>query len=392
MLSRGDYQFKLRACHRDREQGDSCSLNSQWMPASPYAHKDTNVRNIDPNQQLVADLKWGEILPQNSGDPSLWALEWVYIGSPTNKPDYFLIKGDDGGNCSSTDHNRLTVEFIKNNKEHADTNRFTSRFVCNSLEGPSSGLHIADFYVQSCYYGEGCTKFDENLTPHLSASEKGNPAYTITRQPIQTRNNSVVGGPGDLNPGIWANSWLDSTGWHFYWASDLRYPNTHPDYDTTYDLIGVWFAYKIINEVWTPVWIYSQLKLEQGCSVNPQSGGQCDSDQFFQGDLLYLSKDMATGTIEVKENIGRLQVHFDRSTTNTNGPYASNSRVLLNIDLEANQGVFTQISNIAQIPVCSLQNVWEDDTNCMRVEGDGSLTMPIEDIERLLDPDPLNTK
>lgn len=67
------------------------------------------------------------------------------------------------------------------------------------------------------------------------------PAGSATVTSQQAR---VIGGPGDLRPGLWHNPLRSGHGWSFYWANRLALPETHALHGYEFDLLAFWYTYE----------------------------------------------------------------------------------------------------------------------------------------------------
>ncbi|WP_395375001.1 RHS repeat-associated core domain-containing protein [Marinicella sp. W31] len=357
---KGNYFFNLRACKRDRESGDVCSGYSATKEVR--LNREEDVQPLMP-QQATSVLTPTEVPCSNGGTclQNFMAAEWTYPFNP--KVDYFTMYGNfAAGLCGAATITGPTSNTIVIDASNAnidpETGKWSTRFSCDYPMAPPGDQN---FQIRACNYGTGCGPYQiVNLNP-------SNPDRVRDLEPLSATRN-VVGGPGDMNPGMWWNQKLNGTGWHFYWASELRYPSVHENYGATYDLLGLWVTYKLKNDVWTPIWMYSQMKQKTeatpGC--NPHSSGTSVCG-FFEGDLLYVTR-TSTGEIEQRSQ-GRLQVFFDSS--------GDNQRAMLNLDIDSDEGILTQDNDFSYNDNC--------DTECLSFASDGTLNMPITDFNIYLD-------
>ncbi len=108
---------------------------------------------------------------------------------------------------------------------------------------------------------------------------------------IQTLNS---GGPGDLAPGHWVSDAQPRQGWRFFWANELRFDSINDQFGVAYDLLGVWYTYRMIDGDWSPVWYYARL-VEHVGDGTPNS-------HYFEGALHFPqqgSRDQKVGTVRV---------------------------------------------------------------------------------------------
>ncbi|WP_223786729.1 RHS repeat-associated core domain-containing protein [Marinicella meishanensis] len=328
-MTRGEYGFTIRACSRDRINGDVCSA------ASNSGDLEWHVRRSDVSSGLlnrITNQGWYQRADGTFG------VRWNFPANSV-KTDRFILETDSGASptycINYTNPQKTTWEYsasISIDYAKVDGGVFDSAAHCDdikmnattnnvsNLQDPNT--HGGQMALYPCTNGNGCGgkqytgSFTFNKmyvvdfsTPPMSEPSPP-PAFTET----------IIGGPGDMKPGAWWNPDQSGTGWHFYWASELRYPAVHENYGKTYDLLGYWMAYKQTPEgVWTPTWFYSLMK-------QTSLGNQ----QYFQGELLYVT---ANGSAIDQTSVGRLQVHFD------NG---DNQHVQLKFDVDYENNVFSR--------------------------------------------------
>jgi RHS repeat-associated protein len=285
--ARGRYKYKLRSCKRDRVNGDVCS-----SAPIPWINGNIDYVTIDRS-----DIQLGSTLitqPTSAGwyetdDPSTTAfgLSWKF---PSNQlsynPDFYRITSTDS-NTNSCEHTVFTVSFADKEIDNNE-NIWTTEVECEDIGTSSS------WGIQSCINGLGCSA---PTNVEVGNTTQQNPV--VNRANNQT-NGTVIGGPGDLDPGLWGNNELSGTGWMFFWASELRNATTHTNYHETYDLIGHWYAYIEVNGVWTPAWFEARMK--QVIDSGSPKGG------YFLGNILYHTKD---GETIVEKDVGNIQLNFD---------------------------------------------------------------------------------
>ena len=357
-VNKGEYFFTLKACHRDRLSGDTCSDSSIQVNKTLHRGEIVSAPSTPTGINFVDIVENGNILSKT--------LAWDKVATGT-KPDYYFVGGgitqgplpgvppicNQGSAAFAVDYDVLSNVSVSLNGG-TQAAMFTGANFCSDI----SDSNIIGWSVKGCYNGLGCGEMDTILANQPSIG-------TIT-VPNNTNNPSSAGGPGDLNPGSWWNPKQTGTGWHFYWASELRYPSMHEDYGNTYDLLGVWHTFKLKNEVWTPTWIFSQLKLTQNSLGN----------EFYEGNLQYVTR-----VINVSESrsIGRLQVYFDNST--------DNNFVKLNIDVEAENGIITK--GFTNEPVNGCLDASAPGINlCLSSGFDDSINIPLINFDKEVESDP----
>lgn len=331
-LAKGYYKFSIKACKRDRINGDICSSSSD---SSQYRWLLARNDRSEGISNKVENWGWYQI-----GDRK--GIKWQF-NSNFNKPDYFYLKAEHDTNARCIRYNddgvvtetvtRLIVPYSEVSGSDFDLSNYCDDFKATNYSGAITGDATGEWRIQGCYNGVGCggyeTILNSNSSPeynylyHVDFSSSSIPAPT--QQPDSETNTPIIGGPGDMKPGHWWNPDQSGTGWHFYWASELRYPSVHAKYGKTYDLLGFWMAYMEVDGIWTPTWFFSQMKQTQGDGI--------DDPQYFQGDLLYLTYNEVTERA-TPTHVGRLQTYF-------NG--AGNQHVTIKLDVDFEGGVFSGV-------------------------------------------------
>ena len=336
----GYYKFSLRACHRDREHGDVCSAPSGYFHETAACSTAPNCDDGSTGQHpFDFFLRRKDVMPwsasmaiaaptnlawSHSAQTNKYFVQWQEDQTVAYQPDYFYLDklsgpGNmcllEGGSASSL--NKFTVD--RPNKDAA-SGLWGSWVKCDDLKAGSQ------WAVSACINGMGCSK-PVTVTIGDSTTAASAPAVVNQLTP------DTIGGPGDLLPGMWWHPDLAGTGWHFYWASDLRYPSVHENYGKTYDLLGYWLAYKQERGVWTPVWFEARLVLTSDAGNTNSLGNH------FAGALYYYSKS-ATGAIE-RQTVGTIQVLLADSC----GGNAHNQCATLRIKPDFGQGVFTAVTH-----------------------------------------------
>ncbi|MBL4659711.1 MAG: hypothetical protein JKY19_05095, partial [Alcanivoracaceae bacterium] len=284
--TRGNYRYKLRSCKRDREFGDVCSAQTSWADISISRVNSNDIGLVGGIVELPTSLGWYEFIKNST---TKYALSWEFDHPTLNyKPDYFYITNADETGVNSCGIKQFTVGYADKVIESGKI-KWTTEVDCQDL-----GM-TSQWQVQSCINGVGCSPYSSTIVVGDTAQQNN----TSTNSLI-LGSQTVIGGPGDFNPGLWWHPELSGTGWHFYWASELRYDSTDEDkYKATYDLIGYWFAYREINGVWTPTWFEARMK-----QVLDNDGGG-----YFEGDIFYHHKSDTTNFFE-KLDAGHIQLNF----------------------------------------------------------------------------------
>ncbi|WP_395377517.1 RHS repeat-associated core domain-containing protein [Marinicella sp. W31] len=356
-IVKGNYDFVFKTCHRDRKQGDTCStgMNSSSMQVVVIKPANQNGPAAPANLSLVEYT--------NASGAVLTNLAWDPV-TTGEAPDYYNVFGPIGGHCATIAGGpQYILENSANNKFKVTLNdgsrvdMISGVRSCPEMFGSNPGG--PDWGVQACYNGLGCGGY-----AYLELD--GNVPIGTLDYTQPTRQLRSTGGPGDMKPGVWWNPKLSGTGWHFYWASELRYPSVHENYGNTYDLIGVWLTYRLMGEEWSPVWMLAQMKQTQG-DQDCTPGVSADCAQFFEGDLQYVTR---AGGVTSAQSLGRLQVFFDVVE-------GDNTKAMLKLDIDSDNGILTQTTSINQGTNCNA-NV---DFDCLSIDEHGNLNMPISNFE-----------
>ena len=251
---KGEYDFELFACKRNRVNGDICSASSgEFSSLADYAIGRDEIKlendSFPPLQQPHPVLRKPQEFKLQSTSKFSW--RYRYLADPnTIKPDYFHIKNVLGNACVLADGTlakEITIEAIK----LGDTN--TSRDRCSSING------AAGWQIRSCIYGAGCSSAAD-LDPTL--------ALRLDELPEEPKkpSNKVPGVDTEsalFNPGIWVHPDSPSSGWYFFWANHQATAEVgeYPLHGSSYDLIGYWFTYKQDETTgyWTPIWYWTKM-------------------------------------------------------------------------------------------------------------------------------------
>jgi len=289
-LTYSGYDFDLRSCHRDRQNGDICSafsggfqqLDSQDPNCTTTKTCNLGVSDIVLNRADISISSLDTAKPINVNwyfpQSSNFNFSQIVWEIPEGiKPDYFHLKSSSfsGGHCSKS----LTVDYADKIITNQGDKWVTERD-CFRLK-----RHVT-WTVQSCFNGVGCSS---TVAIELNGTTPEIPDPVIrSSQNIDspTPTNPAQAGPGGLNPGMWWNEDLAGSGWHFFFANELGNAM-----ESSYDLIGYWYTYREMNGVWTPTWI--EAKMIQKTEVN--------GDIFYDGSLKYYNDSPSFTEMEAGE-------------------------------------------------------------------------------------------
>ncbi|MBL4659475.1 MAG: hypothetical protein JKY19_03895, partial [Alcanivoracaceae bacterium] len=359
----GYYDYNIRACQRNRTSIDVCSDFAGGIYETTYiqpGQTEEQLKNCRPNEPLpnwgVENCEKGHHLTYDFYIQPLALASSTVIESPYwyadddgkyhiswesndhlnhDKMDYFYLtqlsaESNAENQCNLGDNKlnlRLKVNFadlkhIANNKKAWDTIKY-----CNDL-----GIDTK-WSIQACRLGHGCS--DEVIIDLNETTQQGANSQWQSPSSSTTPGASALGGPDDFLPGMWWNPALGGTGWHFYWASELRYASTHNNYGNTHDLIGYWFAYKQdkTRGIWTPTWFETRLKRLD--SISEELG--LDHTGCFEGDILSNNHDNNPAS---QINVGNLQVCFKDG---------DNQNATLIFDINRANDILSQGSDVANM-------------------------------------------
>lgn len=314
-LVEGEYTYNIKACIRDRENGDRCSETSDRVSKRMSVNLDRGFLNT------ISSQGWYKEGNKNH-------ITWT---DAYQRADYYILRPENlSVKCLQADGS-VNVNLLNNiivHKADMKNNTFSTKTACDTISSvDSNGIKsapVGNMHISPCKYGKGCDGIigypynrEYIYKVDFDGAQTNPPIDFLT---TENTTGSISGGPGDMRPGNWWNPEQGGTGWHFYWASELRYPSIHENYGKTYDLLAYWLAYKEVNGVWTPTWFFSHLK-------------QADEGSFFQGEVLYVTYDKNSNTTS-PENVGQLQVHFNNNESD-------NEKVTVSFDMDYSNGVFT---------------------------------------------------
>jgi len=292
----GEYSFSVQACRRDRENGDDCG----------DATSTSVVVDIEESLPLLSDIEtdnpgwyWVDGIAGDLNVPSptgIIRIVWSYgdgscseYAQAHTRPDYFLLDAVNFGFASPPgDLEEIDASNGDGNCTWESPDIDLSNFFADPVGVDPRFL----WTISACKNGGLCG--NETV---VNISQNNTPNQTGTPQNIDLETNhwdaggpppdtpSTPGGPDELRPGHWVDPLHRGTGWSFYWANDLRYPETHPEFSETYDLLAVWYAHALMpvgiggNLEWSPVWLFAQLKLDEEAET-----------QYYEGTLYYPNK------------------------------------------------------------------------------------------------------
>ncbi|WP_395377284.1 RHS repeat-associated core domain-containing protein [Marinicella sp. W31] len=318
--SRGTYEFRLRACERNRDSADTCSeLSPEYNVSAPDAEITRDEVTIDPDTgpELIASNDTGTLKKPKSMElvyqgNSKWYLRWrmhpAHFNSTGLKPDYFQLKSlSSGSSCRLPDYSRIREFKVNYGDGHHNLPEWFSYKMCDYIFSQSTR-----WTVQSCVNGAGCT------LPVMIGEEPN--INVVEPVPVEETLESTDG-PGSLNPGAWWHPELSGIGWQFFWANQAA-ETDRVMYGNTYDLIAYWYTYAQVGKQWTPVWFEAKLK-------------RADNENFYEGFLQF--HDRRSGQLE-EVNVGTLKVF-------TNLGAGDNRYIDLNINL-TEDSILTQIGGI----------------------------------------------
>ncbi|WP_395373540.1 SpvB/TcaC N-terminal domain-containing protein [Marinicella sp. W31] len=316
-MTRGGYNFTLRACQRNRDTVDLCSAPSQ--PYNMSSADATVVRDDvylgDLNNPAAGGLYNPEYaFFENPGQYQLW---WEFHGfhnlQDYIKPDYFYFKSS--GHTCELSNGQLATEFIMDVSFMFLEDRGNSLGKCTDFSGNSN------WTIAACKYGAGCTAPAPVSTTKPSGATRSENLINTYAAP----ENRALGGPGEIHPGIYRHNDSPASGWYFYWNNSLQEGVSDPIFGETYDLVAYWFTHEEVNGDWTPVWYQSLLKRVQG-------------QNFYQGSMFGYKRSGNGPSYNLQQEfIGALKVHL-----NDNG---NSRKVRLALDLRDDFGVITQKTN-----------------------------------------------
>jgi len=243
---RGVYNFDIRACKRIRKAMDICSdyINEIIPEITAGRPQGTEAdfqivsggglgsNRLIPKQ--VENVQWYEF----NGS---YAIEWqentsgrranyFYITqeSTTNGATHSCLFGSTG-TISSSLTAKIKINFVDMIASGTNTTnpKWSSETHCENMGAGTS------WGIKACTNGQGCSAkviIDMTTTPPashnslLQSTTTITPPTTGTPPSIDTSDPTGSGDPGDFLPGMWWNPELAGTGWHFYWASELRMP------------------------------------------------------------------------------------------------------------------------------------------------------------------------
>ncbi|MBL4660411.1 MAG: hypothetical protein JKY19_08645, partial [Alcanivoracaceae bacterium] len=376
-LVNGAYSFIVAACQRDRKNGDVCSIYRQ-----AGSTQGGSVCNVNRSLGVVAptELQWYE----QDGDSNKKVIKWSYAG--TTKPDYFYIKKSSVTQQNQQNTNGISVDACIDqrtmadgttvynyskyefshyiaNEEHNMTNvpdlfnddeYWSTRGLCHDGIKIDINSNDNNWNVYACQNGIGCS-----APANIDLTGSGQVTLPNIPNPLGAGNTAnAVGGPANLDPGVFWNPYQSGTGWHFYWVNHIKGLSDTQTLASPFDLKAYWFTYREIEGEWSPVWITSDLK--QSSIGNNE----------YKGYLMYSYID---GSTIVEDSIGAIELKLDPNDN-------SKATVWLEVDYDGN--LFTQNQ-------VNYDSVGLDVPTDYEIHDDGNISIPIEDFSiRIVGNDP----
>jgi RHS repeat-associated protein len=364
----GHYTFILRACHRDRENGDVCSAGSTVNETVANTHPVEDYPNeIDIfNGALTIGTSWYN--SQNdywNGAPNDINHDWrkshyLFFKSkngPNNSrsPDYFYFEKIASTHPSATCVQKYHPE--GDSSQPAEFKKLNSFIVQNERQSYQQWSYktchfprlIGTWAISACFTGIGCgdaVSIDLG-TGDIETLDINNPDnYQIkpSEMDVSDRTNEPRSPITTVDPGLYWDHRQSGTGWQFHWATHLDgEPGQQADFRTTYDLVAYWFAYSrkqqfeggSSNYIWTPTWFKAELK-QQG------------NTDFYQGQLKKVKKD---GSYYIETNTGEIEINLESIDP-------GNSRMTVKLNVAALNGI------------TSLLDTSDYDIPCENTDGD----------------------
>ncbi len=336
----GEYRFDVAACRRIRasNEDDECTNDAPGNVTLTVPPQTFNMATPDP-----AVPHWDDV----TSDPGVFAqvrLRWSYpqavYNEPngTGRPDFFKLTNSNSV-IGQGERPAGVIDYIDASNGDGNYTWESSTITLDTATAPffpdqgasAPPPHTYTWQVYACknanepimdpndplqLLGYGIcgdpidVVVDFNSPPAGDAPDSQDYAQeTLFWDQGGTDPNApptTPGGPDDLTPGSWWDPERAGTGWNFYWASELRYPQVHEQYGESYDLIAIWYTYAQLpygvggNLEWAPVWFYSLMKLDGS-----------EGNEYFEGTLFYPNK--VTGS-DLCDNddcaVGSLRVYF----------------------------------------------------------------------------------
>lgn len=401
-VTNGYYSYQLRACSRDRENGDNCSSTSTsdveierfgpsytpWKVISGVNTHYNTPQVVFDSRIRQGDWKWPSDVPHENAtnSPLYGLLEKVYYlkfrqettdNNRGKHPDYYYFENLDGS--SNQCYERIIEQPTEPGASPVETYHPLSSFVIESTGGEasrdirtSSACYFpkrrGEWGISACYNGIGCS--DAMIINMASGdieyldnanSEEFTVEFIESGEPeINQQLSTEI---GVIPSGHYWNADQSGTGWQFYWATHLdEYEDCvsenngvsencqNLDHGVTFDLTAYWFGYKkkytnsqSIHDSgyykWTPVWYKSKLK-----KVSPNH---------YKGDLV----DYSYSNGSQPNHFGSLEINLAEQPT---GNYD------ITVQLDVNQNAMeTRFGNSMQSQICDTDTTGNLDASCM---------------------------
>ena len=327
----GHYTFTLRACHRDRENGDVCSASSTVNETVAKIHSVDdypNEINIFHGALTIGTSWYNSQNDYWNGAPDDIIHDWrkshyLFFKSKTSpnttrSPDYFYFEKIAGSHPSQTCVQKYHPE--GDSSQPAEFKKMDSFIVQNERQSANQWTYdtchfpklTGTWAISACFTGIGCgdaVSIDLG-TGDIETLDINNPDnYQIkpSEMDVYDRTNEPRSPITTVDPGLYWDHRQSGTGWQFHWATHLDgEPGQQSDFRTTYDLVAYWFAYtrkqrvdgnSQSNYIWTPTWFKAELKQQ----------GRTD---FYQGQLKKVVKSNSF-PFYVTTNAGQLSVNLE---------------------------------------------------------------------------------
>ncbi|NKI33941.1 hypothetical protein HFP89_02020 [Wenzhouxiangella sp. XN79A] len=284
--SGGEYGYQAQKC-REGQSGEWICSEPGNIVSEQHSYSQTFSRPIGPPssdpQSANADICW---FSEGSLPKLRWSYDWsagVPVGEFAETPTAFELV------YWSTTNNRWITSSVIDVTEFADGRAF---FNADSVSWywESEAFYDPDpkpyWAVRPVVEGRVTanplgTPPGIGDPPHsgIEVGPYGNLNQATMCAPLDGGNRSGAATPSDLKPGHYFSDRQLRQGWRLFWSSDLRYDEVNESFGRAFDLMAVWYTFKIIDGHWSPVWYYSRLSSEGDC----HSGQGC----FYSGPLMY---------------------------------------------------------------------------------------------------------
>jgi len=285
--------FRVAACVRDRVNGDRCSDPVE----SDRAEVNSTPDFLPPN-----NICWFDDQVSQDGNLSVklrWSQPLVESGVVHDAPQFYkFIRTRNNTDVQLAPE----IAFSAGKYNPADQSWFweSDSLSVPPVNGNDGSTEPATFRIRPA--ADGYYTPPENHSATLQPLILNGTDYELdealrcpTISPPTSPNDT--GGPGDLKPGHWATQGALRQGWRFFWANEERDPDTNDAFGVGYDLIGVWYTYKLIGGEWSPVWYYTRMQLVQ----------DNQGKNFFEGALIYPQNQASSDD----QQVGNIKLYFE---------------------------------------------------------------------------------